>query len=150
MKLTPEIHAAIDQSILCWLATVSSDGTPNVSPKEMFTAFEDQIIIANIASPQTVRNIRQQPKVCLSFIDILVQKGFQLKGQARIVEKGDPAFSAMEEVLLRMTGELFPFHSITSIAVDSAKPIIAPRYLLFPDTKEEDQVKRAKEAYGLA
>ena len=149
MKLTPEIHTAIDKSVLCWLATVSSDGTPNVSPKEMFTTFGDQIIVANIASPQTIRNIQERSQVCISFVDILVQKGYQLKGSAQIIAKDDAGFSAMEKVLLKMTGELFPFRSITCITIESAKPIIAPRYLLFPDTKESDQVERARKTYGL-
>ena len=149
MKLTPEIHTAIEKSVLCWLATVSSDGTPNVSPKEMFTTFGDQIIIANIASPQTIRNIKEQSRVCLSFIDILVQKGYQVKGSAQVVSKGEPGFSEMEKLLLEMTGELFPFRSITCITIESAKPILAPRYLLFPDTKESDQVERARKTYGL-
>jgi len=149
MKLTPEIQNAIEESVLCWLATVSSDGTPNVSPKEMFTSFGDQIIVANIASPQTIRNIRHQPRVCLSFIDILVQKGYQLKGDAEIVSKNELGYSEMEKVLLKMTGELFPFRSITCITIESAKPIVAPRYLLFPDTKESDQIERARKTYGL-
>ena len=149
MKLTPEINAAVEKSVLCWLATVSSDGTPNVSPKEMFTTFGDLIIIANIASPQTIQNIKEQSRVCLSFIDILVQKGYQLKGEAEIVTKDEPGFPEMEKVLLKMTEELFPFRSITCITVESAKAIVAPRYFLFPDTKESDQVERARKTYGL-
>ncbi len=35
--LTSDIKKYIDQSVLCWLATVSKDGIPNVSPKEIFT-----------------------------------------------------------------------------------------------------------------
>ena len=42
MELTEEVKAYIDQSVLCWLATVSSDKIPNVSPKECFTYFEER------------------------------------------------------------------------------------------------------------
>ena len=80
MKITTEIKKSMDSSVLCWLATVSSEGTPNVSPKEVFTYFKDEIIIANIASPQTLKNIKENALVCISFIDILIQKGFKLKG----------------------------------------------------------------------
>ena len=65
MELTKEIRDHIDKSVLCWLATVSVENTPDVSPKEIFTYYGDNhIIIANIASPQTVLNIKQNENVC--------------------------------------------------------------------------------------
>ena len=151
MKLTKAIKEYIDKSILCWLATASTDGMPNVSPKEIFTYYgESEIIIANIASPQTVKNILANNKVCLSFVDVLVQKGFQLKGEARIVDRSISDFSKMESVLLKMTGGNFPFESITVIAIHKAKKILAPSYLLYPNkTSESQQIEIAKQAYGL-
>ena len=150
MDLSPDIKEYIDRSVLCWLATASGEGQPNVSPKEIFRYFgDDAIIVANIASPQTVRNIRKNPQVCISFIDILVQKGYQLKGRAHIVRKADPEFPAMEKALLEMTMGKFPFASIIHIRIDQAKPILAPRYRLYPDTTEAEQIARSKKAYGL-
>lgn len=74
MKLTAEIKDSLNTSVLCWLATSSAENIPNVSPKEIFSYFEnDSIIVANIASPQTLRNIKQNKNVCISFIDILKQ-----------------------------------------------------------------------------
>ena len=137
-----KIKYYIDKSILCWLATASKDGTPNVSPKEIFSFYGvDKIIIANIASPQTVKNIKQNAKVCVSFIDILVQKGLQLKGTAKIVTALDEGFEKMEHRLLKLTPGLFPFKSITEISISSTKPIKAPRYLLFPETTEQEQIE---------
>nr|WP_324292378.1 pyridoxamine 5'-phosphate oxidase family protein [Aureispira anguillae] len=55
MELTTEHKASIDKSVLCWLATTSVESIPNVSPKEIFNYYgTNQIIVANIASPQTV------------------------------------------------------------------------------------------------
>jgi len=102
--LSTEIKQSIDQSVLCWLATVSTDNMPNVSPKEVFNYYGDQhIIIANIASPQSIRNIQSNPKVCVSFIDIFVQKGFQIKGQATLVKKTDSDYMKMATILIKMT-----------------------------------------------
>lgn len=143
-----EIKKYLDQSVLCWLATASLEQMPNVSPKEIFRLYQDQyILIANIASPQTVRNINQNPNVCLSFINIFVQKGYQLKGTASIVQKSDPEFQTLEPLLLALTGGLFPFTSITKIKIESSKKILAPRYLLYPETREIDQIKSAQETY---
>jgi len=146
--LTTEIKKYIDKSVLCWLATSSSDNVPNVSPKEIFSYHgENSIIIANIASPQSLKNIKQNKNVCLSFIDVLVQKGFQLKGTAKIITSSDPDFIDMENVLLKMTEGKFPFSSIIKITVEYTKPIIAPRYLLYPETTEDEQVKNARNSY---
>lgn len=150
MNLTPQLKNCIDKSVLSWLATVSLDGIPNVSPKEIFNYYEtDKIIVANIASPQTVRNIKQNENVCISFIDILVQKGFQVKGKAKIISKTDAAFLPMEKVLTKMTGGKFPFATITVITIERVKPIISPRYILYPETTEAEQIESAKELYGI-
>lgn len=149
MKLDTEIREYINKSVLCWLATASIDNIPNVSPKEIFNHYgANRIIVANIASPQTVKNIRQNENVCVSFIDILVQKGFQVKGKARIIEKGDSQFSEMEKILIKMTGGDFPFATITEITVEQVKPITAPKYILYPETTEKEQIESAKKLYG--
>ena len=150
MELTTEIKEYINRSVLCWLATVSTGNVPNVSPKEIFNYYEsDNIIIANIASPQTVQNIKRNKNVCVSFIDIFVQKGFQIKGIAQIIGKTDSEFSEMEKILAKMTGGKFPFSTITKIKVEQIKPIIAPKYMLYPETTEKEQIESAKKTYGI-
>lgn len=149
MELTTKHKAYINRSILCWLATVSNENIPNVSPKEIFNYYgNNHIIVANIASPQTVKNIKQNKNVCVSFIDILVQKGFQVKGTAEIIDKTDAEFSEMEHILTKMTGGKFPFSTLTKITVEQVKPIIAPRYCFYPETTEKQQIESAKKTYG--
>jgi len=150
MNLNNEIKKYIDQSVLCWLATSSNENIPNVSPKEVFTYYgDDSIIVANIASPQTVENIKQNNNVCVCFIDILVQKGYQIKGIAEIVKYSEPDFAEMEKKLLQITKGEFPFSTITKITINSAKMIIAPCYSLYPETTEKEQIKIAKKAYKI-
>ena len=149
MELSTKIKESMNRSVLCWLATVSEENVPNVSPKEIFNYYgTDKIIVANIASPQTIRNIKQNKNVCISFIDILVQKGFQLKGKARIIEKTNSDFLELEKILTKMTGGNFPFSTITEISVKQIKPIIAPKYIFYPETTEKKQIESAKKAYG--
>ncbi len=85
----------------------------------------------------------------MSFIDILVQKGFQVKGKAEIIGKTDSEFEEMEKILTKMTGGKFPFTTITKITVGQAKRIIAPKYLLYPETTEKEQIESAKKVYGI-
>lgn len=147
--MTPEIKKAIADSVLCWLATSSLDGIPNVSPKEVFCEYGEAILVANIASPQTVRNIKVNKNVCISFIDILVQKGFQVKGLAYIIKKKNPEFEALSKPLLEITQGKYPFTTLTKIEIESIKPIIAPSYKLFPEMSIEERVNSARKSYGL-
>jgi predicted pyridoxine 5'-phosphate oxidase superfamily flavin-nucleotide-binding protein len=147
--MTKAVISCLEQSVLCWLATASKENYPNVSPKEVFAVYENRsIIIANIASPQSVKNIRTNPKVCLSVIDILIQKGYQLKGNASIVSKNEDGFADMASCLLKLTGGKFPFSEIIRIEVHQSMPIVAPKYVLYPDTTEAAQIASAKKAYG--
>lgn len=68
--INSEVKKYIDKSVLCWLATVNGLNEPNVSPKEVFTYVgEHTLLIANIASPNSIKNISENPNVCISFID---------------------------------------------------------------------------------
>ncbi len=92
--LTTEIKRSIDRSVLCWLATASKDGTPSVLPKEIFVAEDDaHLLIAHVASSGSVQNIRSDLNVCVSFIDVFVQKGYKLKGHATLITEIDQAFA---------------------------------------------------------
>ena len=147
--LTPEIREALERSVLCWLATVSEDGTPNVSPKEIFLPEGDRhVLIAHVASPRSVRNIRANPNVCLSFVEVFEQRGFKLNGSARVVEAGDPGYDERVAPLKRIATERFPVLAFIEIEVGRVAPIVAPRYKLYRDTRPEDQVARAVKTYN--
>lgn len=149
--LSPEVIEASERSVLCWLATVAANGQPNVSPKEIFTVFdEDHLVVANIASPSTVRNIADSNKVCIGFVDVFVQKGFKVTGVAKYIGAKDEAFARWAEPLLRMAGPRFPIHGVIVIQALAAEPILAPSYRLYPaETTEHVQVAAAMRTYGI-
>ena len=128
---TQDVLTYLDRSVLCWLATVDAEGHPNVSPKEVFTPYgEAQLLIANIASPVSARNISNNPHVCVSFVDVFVQKGYKIKGMATLMEPSHKDFSQVEAPLLTNTQGKFPIQSIFKIQTSSIQPIIAPSYWL--------------------
>jgi len=151
MMLTNEVKTYFDKSVLCWLATVDEKGHPNVSPKEMFIYDGNaSVLIAHIASPGSLANIKKQPKVCVSFVDIFVQKGYKIKGTASILSKSDSSFQEKAQLLKDRFTDRFPISAVIKIAVTSVEPIVAPSYLFFPDTTtESDQVKSAMKTYGV-
>lgn len=146
--LTSEIKQYIDKSVLCWLATSDSDNEPNVTPKEVFTyRGENTLLIAHIASPNSVKNIKQNPKVCVSFIDVFVQKGFKIKGIAQLIKSQDNEFHDKVRPLTDMVSDKIPIKSVIEIDIKKVEPILAPSYFLFPDTTEKSQIENAMATY---
>ncbi|PPL02298.1 hypothetical protein SAMN05444682_104223 [Parapedobacter indicus] len=149
-KMDNRIKDCIDKSVLCWLATVDGDHAPNVSPKEVFAFYNEKtLLIANIASPGSVRNIRNNPNVCVSLVDIFVQKGYKLKGTAKIINNSDASFPDKVKFLTELFTDAFPINEVIEITVVKAAPILAPSYLFFPDTTESKQIENAMGAYGV-
>ena len=148
--LTPDVLKFMDSSVLCWIATADASGAPNVSPKEIFVPHgSESVLIANIASPKTIQNIQANPKVCLSFVDVFVQKGFKLQGRARVVAREDSEFSGFLVPLEKMTKGQFPILSIICMTVEQVEPIVAPSYRLKPDITESSQIQSALKTYGV-
>jgi uncharacterized protein len=149
--LSPQVREYADRSIICWLATVDEIGQPTVSPKEIFAVFDaSHLVIANIASPGSVRNIKVNPRVCLSFIDIFVQKGFKVLGTARNVLRGDADYEHWSPQLVTKAGPRFPIQSVIVIKAMAVEPILAPSYQLYSaEVTEQSQAESAMRAYGV-
>lgn len=146
--LDKDVKTYIDQSVLCWLSTVDADNWPNVSPKEMFTYLDDTtLLVANIASPVSVTNIRSNPQVCISFIDVFVQKGYKLKGMATIIDKENPSFGIKAKRLTDLFSDKFVIQSILEIKIIEVAKIVAPSYRFYPETTEESQITNAMKTY---
>lgn len=140
----------IENSVLCWLATVDPSGTPNVTPKEIFSCHgDDRIVVADIASTNTVRNIRSHPTVCVSFIDVFRQRGFKVVGSAIVIGPEDTDFAFVGVDLLRMAGSDFPIRHLISIQIERVSRIWAPSFTLFPDRTEDERMRNAYETYGV-
>jgi predicted pyridoxine 5'-phosphate oxidase superfamily flavin-nucleotide-binding protein len=149
--LTPDIQQAAAHSVLCWLATVGPDGQPNVSPKEIWAvADEAHIVIAHIASPTSVRNVQAHPQVCVSFVDVSVQKGFKVLGEARLITPADTDYDRWSAPLITLAGPKIPIRAVLLVRATCVEPIVAPRYRLYPDSvTEASQVQAAMRRYGV-
>lgn len=107
--INEEVKKYIDKSVLCWLATSNQQNEPNVSPKEMFVLYDDlTFLVANIASPNTIQNILTNSNVCVSFLDIFIQKGFKLKGEAKIIDKENFDYDKKLKLLTDKFTDKFP------------------------------------------
>jgi len=150
MVLDATIRRELDRAVLCWVATVGADALPNVSPKEIFLAGEgDRLLIADIASPTTVRNVVVNPQVCVSFIDVFLQRGFKLIGEARTVGPRDDEFERWAAPLRRKAGPHFRIRGVILVDVHRAHRIWAPSYALFPERSDDERRAEAYRTYGV-
>ena len=149
MSLTTEVLASIESSVLCWLATIDESGSPSVSPKEVFAALGDHLVIAHIASPGSVRNIEGNPKVCASMIDVFEQRGHKLYGMASLAWVGTDEYAAWVPPLEAITQGAYPIKAVIRVEVERIEPILAPSYFLYPDVSATDRRAATLRTYGV-
>ena len=79
------------------MATVSADGSPNLSPKRTTTVWDDDhLVFANLGSPGTIENLRHNQACELNIIDYYLRKGYRCKGTAEVLTSG-PKFEEIIE-----------------------------------------------------
>ncbi len=125
--ISQEIKDFLDIQKLGYVATVSSDGKPNISPKGTIIAWTSKILaFADIRSPDTMKNLQNNPFVEINVIDPLLRRGYLFKGQARII-KGNSQF---EEILThyRKKGIKSPINAIVLVDVSEVSEVISPLY----------------------
>ena len=121
-----------------------------MTPKEIFASHgDDRIVIADIASSGSVRNIRSRPQVCVSFVDVFRQRGYKITGRAKIVPPENSSFLELSIELLRMAGVEFPIRNIISVEVQQIARIQAPSFRLFPERSESERMRSVYDAYGV-
>jgi predicted pyridoxine 5'-phosphate oxidase superfamily flavin-nucleotide-binding protein len=89
-KLTDEAKNAIAEIRPSLVATASDAGKPNVSAKGSLRVLDDEhVVFADIVSPRTVANIRENPQVAVICLDAAARKGCRIWGQGSIFNSGE-------------------------------------------------------------
>ena len=103
---------------LGWVATVSPEGIPNVTPKGTIQVVDDNtIIFADLFSLKTRDNLQANPKVAVTIIDQEKAKGYQFKGTAKLVDAG-PLFEKVKEGLKKVPKQLPEPKYVAKITVE--------------------------------
>src|SRR6476659_3934979 len=91
--LTPDMRAVIQSAHLCFAATVTPDGRPNVSPKGTIRVWDDtHLFFLDIASPGTRTNLAHAPWLELNVVDQLSRRGYRFSGQAELHLEGSAVY----------------------------------------------------------
>lgn len=138
--LTPDMKRLVAEQPLGYAATASADGAPNISPKGTFFVVDDTTIaFAEIRSPATLRNLRENPRIEVNFVDPFVRKGFRASGTAKVVARGESGF---DRLLMQSGSSLAPrIKAIVVISLVKTLPLVSPAY--DDGAATEDSIRRS-------
>lgn len=148
--LNNDMKAIIVQANLSFVATVNTDGSPNLSPKSTLQVYDDtHLIFANLASPGTIDNLRREPRTEINCIDIFSRRGYRFTGSASVHSPGDALFEAFDQTLKQQLGPDTKMYDAVLIKLDDVKPILSPAYDN-PAVTEEGLRETYLKKYGVA
>ena len=127
--VTADMRAISESAHLCFAATVTPDGRPNLSPKGTIRVWDDdRLFFLDIASPGTRANLTRNPFIELNVIDERSRRGYRFFGRASL-HIDDAVFKdAMERVFAEEKAN-YPVSAVVLIAVERAEPVISPGYM---------------------
>jgi len=125
-KIPSDVKHFVNSQKLGYVATVSDDGTPNLSPKGTIITWDDQLVFADIRSPKTMQNLERNPSLEINIIDPLLRKGFRFKGTATIIGDGPTYDSILRHY--RENGIRSPIGRLVLVDVMDFSEVISPLY----------------------
>ena len=79
------------------IATTDLNNRPNVAPKFLLKIDNDLIYLVDYVKNTTLKNIRINPKVSISFINTDSLRGYQINGVAEVIDKGPTCIKLLRE-----------------------------------------------------
>ena len=122
----------VEEQRLGFAATICEDGTVNLSPKGTVTVLDDDhLMFADLASPQTVKNLRTNPSIEINVVDPVIRKGFRFKGRGIVVDPGERFGQLLESFTSgprAVRNARARIRHIVVIEVERSLPLISPAY----------------------
>jgi len=142
--ISNEIKDFVEQQKLGFVATVSPDNTPNLSPKGTVVVWnDDQLIFANIKSPKTIANLKKNPNVEVNVVDPIIRRGYRFKGSATQFSEGEEYDKIIS--YYKKQGIKSEINEIVIIKIDYVEEVTSPLYDL--GFSEEEIKERWKKHY---
>ncbi len=128
--LTEPMKDLIAAFPLGFVATVTPDGAPAVSPKGTFLVLDDHTVaFGDIRSPGTRQNLTANPAIEVNFIDPFKRKAVRVAGTAVLHPNGSEWFNVQHPIWLDVFGGLATrINSLVAINIHSASEIWTPPY----------------------
>ena len=141
-EISSSIEKFLDEQKLGFVATTSAKGIPNVSPKGTIIVWDKTTLaFADIRSPNTMKNLEENPNLEINSIDPLLRKGFRFKGTGTILKEGPKYDELLNDY--RKRGIKSPIGAIVLVNVSEISEVISPLYDLgFSEEEIKDKWKK--------
>ena len=140
--ITEEIENFVNFQKLGYVATVSNDNTPNLSPKGTIIVLdESHLVFADIQSPKTIENLEHNPSVEINVVDPFSRRGYRFKGIAEIISSGDKFNNIISHY--KETGIKNTIKCVVLVKIEKLSEVFSPLYDL-GHTEEELKAKWKK------
>ena len=90
---------------------------------------DDHLVFADLASPGTIANLRENPAIEINMIDPFVRKGYRFKGTAEVISPGPEFDNVMTLFADRQDGINAAIRNFVMMTVTRALPVISPGYV---------------------
>lgn len=141
-EISSSIEKFLDEQKLGFVATASAKGIPNVSPKGTIIVWDKTTLaFADIRSPNTMKNLEENPNLEINSIDPLLRKGFRFKGTGTILKEGPKYDELLNDY--RKRGIKSPIGAIVLVNVSEISEVISPLYDLgFSEEEIKDKWRK--------
>ena len=92
-----------NKNFFVFVATSDRKGRPNGASKLLIRVEDDHLYLLDYPAWQTWQNLRENPKISISFTDVAELKCYKINGTVEIIESGPIHDQMREEVDLKMT-----------------------------------------------
>ena len=117
----------LDTQKLGYVATVSEDNIPNLSPKGTIIVWDETTLaFADIRSPNTIKNLRTNPHLEINIIDPLIRRGYRFSGKGSIIKNGEEFEAILNHY--RKTGIKSSINAIVLVKIEKISQVISPLY----------------------
>ena len=143
--LTTDMRAVIEAVHLCFAATVTPDGRPNLSPKGTIRVWDDtHLFFLDIASPGTRANLSHSPWIELNVVEQLSRRGYRFFGKGELHAHGSAVYDEAMRRVYDATLPAQPVPGVVLIAVGRAEPVLSPAYWRVTDENAIRHIWRAR------
>ena len=140
--ITEKIKNFVNFQKLGYVATISIDNTPNLSPKGTIMILDKSYLsFADIHSPQTVENLRHNASIEINVVDPFSRRGYRFKGIAEIISYGNKFNKIIS--YYKKSGVKSTIKSIILVKIEKVSEVLSPLYDL-GYTEEELKTKWEK------
>jgi len=138
--ITDDMRAVIQAAHLCFAATVTPDGKPNLSHKGTIRVWDgDHIFFLDISSPNTRANLQTTPFIEVNVVEQLSRRGYRFFGRAEL-HVDDDVYREATRRIYGEEGAKYPVEAVVLIKVERAEPVWSPGYI---HTRTEEEMRAA-------